>query len=104
MRLVGNGSNRDGIGARVVVRDGPLEASRVVRSAASFASQSEMTLTFGLGRASGDDRAPVDVEVTWPGGTTRIYPGLEPRRLHVLEEPSLSSRSDAPGSVRRATH
>src|SRR6266581_2939073 len=48
LRLLGTRSNRDAVGAMVRVRAGDIVASRQVRSAASYASQSEMVLTFGL--------------------------------------------------------
>jgi hypothetical protein len=58
-----------------------------VRSASSYASQSETTLTFGLGAApSGSAAATVEAEVTWPGGAVQRFPSLEPRKLHVLEK------------------
>ncbi|HEU4400982.1 MAG TPA: CRTAC1 family protein, partial [Candidatus Polarisedimenticolia bacterium] len=99
--LVGKGSNRDAVGAVARLRrGGPAgapAASRTVRSAASYASQSEMVLTFGLGPgrpgegSSGDATgkgppATVDLEVTWPNGRTQMFTGLAPGRLHVLEE------------------
>jgi enediyne biosynthesis protein E4 len=87
IRLVGRKSNRDGIGARVVLMMGKLRESRTVRSAASYASQSETVLTFGLGPPpAGGSYPPVEVEVTWPAGGVQRFPGLTPNRLHILEE------------------
>ncbi len=86
VRLVGRSSNRDGVGAVALLQSSAVASiSRTVRSAASYASQSEMTLTFGLG-AAGDGAAASDLSVAWPGGATQVFSGLAPGRLHVLEE------------------
>ena len=65
MRTVGVASNRDGVGARVEVTlpDGGTAWQRV-KTGSSYASQSELPLTFGLGRADAVD----SVRVTWPSG------------------------------------
>ena len=87
VRLVGHKSNRDGIGARVMMTAGTLREFRTVRSAASYASQSETVLTFGLGPLpSGGSYPTVEVEVAWPSGGTQRYSGLAPNQLHVLQE------------------
>ena len=51
VHTVGTASNRDGIGARVevTVGDGPSRWL-LVKTGSSYASQSELALTFGLGR------------------------------------------------------
>ncbi|MCE2440918.1 MAG: CRTAC1 family protein [Candidatus Latescibacteria bacterium] len=58
------GSNRDGVGATVRVRSGTVVQSRTVRAGSSYCSQSELILTFGLGRAGIVDA----MEVAWPSG------------------------------------
>jgi hypothetical protein len=93
----GGAVNRDGIGAVVRLRSGDRTATRTVRSASSYASQSEAILTFGLGGAAGGGPAEVDVEVIWPGGERQAFPRLAARRLHVLEQtgPSPVARGQA---------
>src|SRR5215468_850519 len=49
-KLVGTKSNRDGIGAQVRIFAGEAEQTRMVRSGSSYLSQSELPVTFGLGR------------------------------------------------------
>ena len=49
-RLIGTRSNRDAIGASVRIDSGGETLSRLVKSGSSYLSQSEPTLTFGLGR------------------------------------------------------
>ena len=48
VKLAGEQSNRDGIGAIVRVRSRSGEQWRMVRSGSSYCSQSELPLTFGL--------------------------------------------------------
>ena len=92
LRLVGRTSNRDAIGAVVRLKAGDVAATRTVRSAASYASQSETILTFGLSPAS-DGHAPLsDLRITWPDGATQTITGIEAGRLHVIEEPSAAVR------------
>ena len=57
-------SNRDGIGAVVRVTSAGGRQWQMVRSGSSYASQSELTLTFGLGA----DAAASSIEVEWPSG------------------------------------
>jgi hypothetical protein len=85
LRLAGASANRDGIGARVRLSAGGRTLTRTVRAASSYASQSEMVLTFGLGRAAGS-AAPVDAEVRWPDGTQQTIRGLAPGRTHVVRQ------------------
>src|SRR5206468_10625684 len=53
--LVGRQSDRDGIGAQVVVRAGGITQRQWVKSGASFLSQSELRVCFGLGPAARAD-------------------------------------------------
>jgi hypothetical protein len=65
LRLAGTSSNRDGIGARVdVTLPGGRTAWQLVKTGSSYASQSELPLTFGLAAAAGVDA----IRVTWPSG------------------------------------
>jgi hypothetical protein len=56
--------------------------SQTVRSGSSYASQSELTLTFGLGR----DRVVSAVEVIWPSGTIQKFADLAPNRMITIDE------------------
>jgi len=65
IKTVGTTSNRDGIGARVTLKmqDQP-KLWCYVKSGSSYASQSELPLTFGLGKAE----KITSIEVAWPSG------------------------------------
>lgn len=64
--LAGTVSNRSAIGARVTVRTGTRVQRRDVKSGASYQSQSDRRLHFGLGAAIGVD----ELIVRWPSGRT----------------------------------
>jgi len=87
LRLVGRKSSRDALGAVVRLRAGGIGGQRTLRSGASYASQNEMVLTFGLGAARDGNAPAADVQVTWPDGTVQTVTGLAAGSLHVLEEP-----------------
>jgi hypothetical protein len=67
VRLVGQRSNRDGIGARVRVEAGGRARWKPVLGGGSYASASDVRLLFGLGGARRVDR----VEVRWPSGVVQ---------------------------------
>jgi hypothetical protein len=68
-RLVGTRSNRDAIGATVRIFHGGSSQSRLVKSGSSYLSQSELPVTFGVGRRDLVER----VVVTWPSGRTEEF-------------------------------
>ncbi len=92
LRLAGTRSNRDAIGARVRLTSGGRVMTRTVRAASSYASQSETTLTFGLGPAGSGSPGKVDVEVRWPGGQVQTFSGLQAGRGWLLQEGSPQPR------------
>ena len=63
-RLVGTKSNRDAIGATVRIFHEGTSQMRMVKSGSSYLSQSELPVTFGVGKRDRVDR----VVVTWPSG------------------------------------
>jgi ASPIC/UnbV protein/VCBS repeat protein/flagellar hook capping protein FlgD/pre-peptidase len=68
VKLVGDASNMDGIGSRVVVHAGAMKQVREMGSGNGWASKSLLPLVFGLG-----DSAEVDsVEVFWPSGARNL--------------------------------
>jgi len=87
VRLVGAKSNRDGIGAVVCVTSGGVRQMRTVRSGSSYLSQSELPLTFGLGKADRVDRLTIE----WPSGVTQEFKNLSAQKaLEITETKGLS--------------
>jgi hypothetical protein len=82
LRLVGEKTNRNAIGARVIVKAGGIQQQQYVRSGGSFLSESERTLTFGLGGSTKVD----SIEVIWPGGTSQVLPGTDARATYLITE------------------
>ena len=68
-RLIGTQSNRDAIGATVRIFHGGTSQSRVVRSGSSYLSQSELPVTFGVGKRDVIDR----VTIAWPNGRSEEF-------------------------------
>lgn len=79
LRLVGERSGRDALGARVRV-DGQ---TRWVKSAAGYASSALRPVHFGLG----DAERPVAVEIEWPSGQRQILQDVPLNRITVVREP-----------------
>jgi len=80
--LEGTHSNRDAIGANVQVSTGDLHQSRMVRGGSSYLSQSELPVTFGLGKRDRIDR----VLISWPSGRTEEYKDLQARKAYKCLE------------------
>src|ERR1700683_4014577 len=70
--LVGKQSNRDAIGAMVRIYYEGTTQSRLVKSGSSYLSQSELPVTFGLGKRDEIER----VVIQWPNGRTEEYKKL----------------------------
>ena len=89
-RLVGTRSNRDAIGASVRVFYGGITQSRTVKSGSSYLSQSELPVTFGVGRRDRIER----VVITWPNGSTQEFKDIETGRTYECVEgkPAIPSR------------
>ncbi|HEY2150852.1 MAG TPA: CRTAC1 family protein [Vicinamibacterales bacterium] len=80
--LRGTESNRDAIGASVRLFHGGSSQSRMVRSGSSYLSQSELTLTFGVGTRDRIDR----VTILWPNGRAEEYKNVATGRAHDCTE------------------
>jgi hypothetical protein len=71
-RLTGTKSNRDAIGAMVRVEHEGSTQERLVKGGSSYLSQSELPVTFGLGKRDKIDR----VTIEWPSGKPEEYKNL----------------------------
>lgn len=83
LKLVGTQSNRDAIGAWVKVRTGNTTHSRQVMPTRGFLSQSELPVTFGLGRHQRVD----EVTITWPNGSVQRLTDVRLNQLTRVEQP-----------------
>jgi len=82
LHLIGTKSNRDAIGAHVRLFSNGQVQSRLVRSGSSYLSQSELPVTFGVGKQDEIEKLVVD----WPSGRTEEFPKLKSAKSYQLTE------------------
>ncbi|HMB83684.1 MAG TPA: CRTAC1 family protein, partial [Terriglobales bacterium] len=82
IRLVGTKSNRDAIGAALKIFHGTSSQSRLVKGGSSYLSQSELPVTFGLGKRDKIDR----LVIQWPSGRTEEFKSLAAGRAYECVE------------------
>jgi len=84
LKLSGGRSNRSAIGAVVRIESAGGRQSRTVRSGSSYCSQSELGVTFGLGRDTKVD----SVDIEWPSGTKQRLTGVAAGQYLTVQEPA----------------
>jgi hypothetical protein len=85
VRTVGAKANRDGIGAKVVVKTAKGRSLfAMVRTGSSYVSQAELPLTFGLGKP--EEGVTLTVEIFWPGGQRDRIADIKPNHSIVVQE------------------
>jgi hypothetical protein len=89
-RLVGTKSNRDGIGASLKIFHNGSIQSRLVKGGSSYLSQSELPVTFGVGKQDKINR----VVIQWPSGRTEEYKDLTTGRAYECVEGKGITRLD----------
>jgi hypothetical protein len=82
VRTRGVGSNRDGIGAVVRIASASGKQWSMVRSGSSYASQSDLVQTFGLGK----DTSVASIDVEWPRGARDHLANVPAKQLLTIEE------------------
>jgi hypothetical protein len=83
IKTAGLTSNRDGIGARVTLKlPSQTKLWSVVKSGSSYCSQSELPLTFGLGKA---DKV-TSIEVVWPSGRVDVASDVNANQFITIQE------------------
>lgn len=87
IKTIGTRSNRDGIGTKITVKTSKgLHLTEMVKTGSSYLSQSEMPLTFGLGKP--EEGKAVALEVTWPSGKKETISNIKPNQFITLKEGS----------------
>jgi len=85
IQLVGDperGSNRDAVGARIVLRaKGLSPQTREIRAGSGYLSMNPKEQHFGLGRAE-----TAEALVVWPNGDTQELRGLTPNRRYLVKQ------------------
>ncbi len=98
IKTIGVKSNRDGIGARVSIVSGDLKQVEEVYSGATYISQNDLRLHFGL-----EKRTKIDlIEVRWPNGTVQKITGAGANKILTIKEgQGLISQKDFNSPSRR---
>lgn len=82
LRLQGEKSNRDAIGAAVMIEAGTLRQTKFIQAGSGFLSQHTKELFFGIGKNS----TPIRATVRWPSGLTQSFDSLPVNcRIQVRE-------------------
>ena len=82
VRLVGKRSNRDAIGARVLMTVGGITQVREIKAGSSYLGQNDTRAHFGLGTAPRADR----LEVRWPGGGAETFREVQAGAIITIVE------------------
>lgn len=83
LKLVGTGSNRDGIGAKVRLVAGGVTQIREVKSGSSYASGSDMRLLFGLG----ENQHVEKINIVWQSGVRQELEAVSINQYLTIVEP-----------------
>jgi hypothetical protein len=85
VKTAGTRSNRDGIGTKVTVKNNKgVRQTQMVKSGSSYLSQSEMPLTFGLGKP--EEGRTVTIEIAWPSGKKESLAGIKANQFITVQE------------------
>lgn len=82
----GNAPNTNAIGTRIMIEADGKKQYRRVRTGSSYCSQSELTLSFGLGQSEKIDA----ITVTWYDGTTKIFTQDELQSIKINQTNQIS--------------
>jgi hypothetical protein len=85
IKTVGTRSNRDGIGAKLTLTTNKgARLFAMVKSGSSYLSQSELPVTFGLGKP--EEAKTANLEIVWPSGQKDSIPNIKPNQLITVKE------------------
>jgi hypothetical protein len=81
-KLVGTKSNKAAIGARLTVKAGSFTQLNEVRGGASYISQNDLRVQFGLGA----NETMSDVTIRWPNGETESLHDVPADVIYTIVE------------------
>lgn len=82
VELTGTSSNRDGIGAQIVIHSEGHAQSRMVYAGENYLGQNSYIQHFGLGSAEAID----SMLIHWPSGTSSVFYDLGPNTTYLVSE------------------
>ncbi len=87
VRLEGTRSNREGIGALLILETDRGKQVRTVMAGTSYLSSSDPRVVFGLGK----DAKFKKLEIHWPSGTVQTVESLPIKQYTVIREPAAAA-------------
>jgi hypothetical protein len=84
LKLVGQKSNRDGVGAVLTLTSHRRKIFRERSGGGSYQAAHDPRIVFGLG----EGEEMISLEIRWPSGVVQTLDPLELRRYHVIQEPA----------------
>jgi hypothetical protein len=82
IKLIGTKSNRDAIGAIVILETDSGRQMRQMKGGGSYASTNEPRIHFGLGTSKFQR-----LEIRWPSGQAQTITEIAPNQFHSIIEP-----------------
>ena len=82
IQLIGTRSNTSAIGTKVIIQAGDLSLYKEVRSGASYLSQSDLRVHFGLGKQTAIDT----LEIHWQSGHIERFSNLTSNQILRIKE------------------
>ena len=86
VRLVGNGHNTRGIGARVILEGGPVRQEKEMTAGGDYVSGSQQMIWFAAKPGSGEHR----LYVQWPDGQTTAIDNVRANAVYEIDQPDSS--------------
>ncbi|HEY0547363.1 MAG TPA: CRTAC1 family protein [Pyrinomonadaceae bacterium] len=85
VKTIGVKSNRDGIGAKITFKTSRgAKLLSMVKTGSSYCSQSELPLTFGLGKPQ--EGMTLSLEINWPSGQKETLTDIKPNQVITVQE------------------
>lgn len=84
VRTIGSKSNRNGVGARLILKTGDLTQIADVKSGSGYLSMNDLRVHFGLGKAESVD----SLEIHWPSGVVQKLENVKANQILTVTEPS----------------
>ncbi len=92
LRLVGHSSNRDAIGAEVMLVTATGSQFATVSTTSSYLSASDKRVHFGLGK----ENVALRIEIRWPSGIRQTIKDVPANQILQIDEPPRSAPSPKP--------
>jgi hypothetical protein len=85
VKAIGTKSNRDAIGAKVTLKTNKgARLFAMVKTGSSYLSQSELPITFGLGKP--EEGKTLTLEIAWPSGHKDSISDIKPNQMITITE------------------